>query len=148
MLGDVARWLRLLGFDCLYDSSLNDDQLLEIACSQRRVLLTRDRGLHRRALAEGALSILVNSIDVARALRQISKELQLCLVFDEMRSRCPSCNSPLKIVSREEVAGKVPEGILTRYSKFWVCSNERCSKVYWIGSHWRTIRKVLSSLKS
>ncbi len=148
MLGDVARWLRLLGFDCLYNSSLHDDQLLEIAWSQCRVLLTRDKDLHRRALAKGAVSILVNPPDITQALKQISEELQILLLFDERRSRCPRCNAPLKIVSREEVAGRVPEGILSRYSKFWVCTNPECGKVYWIGSHWRTIRRVLSNLNT
>ena len=146
MLGDVARWLRLLGFDCIYNTSLNDDDLLQIALKDQRILLTRDRVLHRRALLSGVKSLYFEATDIVEVLKQISKELQLHLNFDEKASRCPTCNSPLRRASKDEVSRKVPEGVLKRYDKFWVCSNAACGKVYWIGSHWKTIKKVLSSL--
>ncbi len=45
MLGRLAKWLRILGFDVLYFPKAEDRDLLEISRREGRVLLTRDTGL-------------------------------------------------------------------------------------------------------
>ena len=48
MLGSLARWLRILGFDTIYFRAIDDNELIKIARQQERTLLTRDTGIARR----------------------------------------------------------------------------------------------------
>lgn len=42
MLGRLARWLRLLGYDTFYSSEIKDAELLEVCSQGNWILLTRD----------------------------------------------------------------------------------------------------------
>ena len=44
-LGKLARYLRLLGFDSLYDPAAQDKEIAETSAIDKRVVLTRDVGL-------------------------------------------------------------------------------------------------------
>ncbi len=145
MLGDVARWLRMLGYDTLYSSKLSDPQILEIAAKEERIIITRDRGLYARAKKRGLKAVLVPDGSVAERLAAISKYIELPDTLDPSRSRCPVCNGELRRASVEEVKAKVPEGVIARVNEFWVCV--RCGKVYWKGGHWRGIERTLREAK-
>ena len=144
MLGRTARWLRILGLNVLYDPSWTDEDLIKAASEVNAVILTRDKALVSRALSIGLNAIEVVGKTEAERIGFLLKTLRLKPVIDPSRSRCPVCNSPIREASKEEVAGLVPEGVLRRYSKFWVCVN--CGKVYWLGSHFRNMRKFLDSI--
>jgi uncharacterized protein with PIN domain len=57
MLGRLARWLRVLGFDTFYDAAIADPDLVAIAAREQRVLLTRDRHLLRELRPAQALEV-------------------------------------------------------------------------------------------
>src|SRR5262249_10770147 len=57
MLGRVARWLRVLGFDVVYDPTLHDAALVQLAEADDRILLTRDRQLLRDRRPPRAIEI-------------------------------------------------------------------------------------------
>jgi len=142
MLGHVARWLRLLGYDTLYFRSIKDWKLLKIAEEEDRVLLTRDLGLYRRARKRGIRAFFIEDPSIENVLAMLSAKLGLRLEFDPDDTRCPSCNTPLRrTTSLIDVAGKVSPEIATKYREFWVCPS--CGKVYWRGNHWRTIERIL-----
>ena len=141
MCGKLARWLRMLGFDASYCKECCDDELVDVAVREGRVLITRDVELHERALRAGARSILVESPDYVAQLASVIAVLGGELRVDPDRSRCPTCNAPLRRASKDEVRGLVPEGTYKVHDEFWLCTG--CSKVYWRGSHWRGILKVL-----
>ncbi len=146
MLGSLARWLRMLGYDTLYAGSLSDYSILEmLGRDDGRILLTRDRGLCRRALNKGYRCILLREFSVEDDLYILARKLKLELRVDPSRSRCPVCNAPLREARREEVEGKVPPSILRLHDKFWICTG--CGKVYWRGGHWRGIEEVLKRVK-
>jgi len=44
-LGGLARLLRMLGFDTLFENAYTDQQILQLIARERRILLTRDREL-------------------------------------------------------------------------------------------------------
>ncbi|PJB21075.1 MAG: hypothetical protein CO114_07255, partial [Euryarchaeota archaeon CG_4_9_14_3_um_filter_38_12] len=46
MLGRLARWMRLLGFDVLYPDTSDDKELLKFA--DERIILTRDKELGKK----------------------------------------------------------------------------------------------------
>ncbi|HIP57344.1 MAG TPA: hypothetical protein EYH02_04670 [Ignisphaera aggregans] len=142
MLGHVARWLRLLGYDTLYFRDIEDWKLLKIAEEEDRILLTRDLGLFRRARKRGLRALFIEDPSIERVLALLSARYGIRLEFEKHDTRCPECNAKLRYTtSLVELSGKVSSYIATKYKEFWVCSS--CGKVYWQGRHWKSIEKSL-----
>jgi uncharacterized protein with PIN domain len=136
MLGRLARWLRLLGFDCAYDSEIADEDLARLGVSEGRIVLTRDRRfpeewwigdvyLVQEDQVRSQLVEVIRSFDLGRSLRVLT--------------RCAECNRPLKGAARSDVAGRVPQRILAFHGDFRECPG--CGRVYWEGSHTVRIRR-------
>mgnify|MGYP000633816415 CR=1 FL=1 len=146
MLGHVARWLRLLGYDTLYSRSYEDWKILKVAEEEDRIVVTRDLGLFRRARKKGLRAMYVEEPAVEKVLALLSSKYGIRLHFDKNDTRCPVCNGVLRYTtSLVEVAGKVNEAIAVRYKEFWICT--KCGKVYWQGRHWRNINQILESAR-
>jgi len=141
MLGKLTRWLRMLGHDVKYSDKLDDKELIRIAETEHRVLLTRDLELYQRAVARGVNAFYVDGQDEAEKLAKLARRFNLKLEMDIEVSRCPKCNAEIKPVSKEEVGGRVPENTFTRYEEFWECT--KCGQIYWQGSHWSRIEETL-----
>lgn len=139
MLGRLARWLRLYGYDTLYGIE-EDDEILRVASSENRVLLTRDSGLAKRAEKLGIKVFLLRS----NSLEGQVKELKANGVeFKELfpaNARCPKCNGRINAVTKEAVKGRVPENVYERYNEFYVCEN--CGQIYWPGRQWREMKRM------
>ncbi|MDO8122959.1 MAG: Mut7-C RNAse domain-containing protein [Candidatus Hermodarchaeota archaeon] len=146
MLGSLARWLRLFGYDTLYSDTQSDDEILDLI--QDRVLLTRDIELIARARAQGFKALNPGEGSVETMLESLQDKLGVRFTEDPNRSRCSQCNTPVRLVPKEEVEGDVPEGSFKRHHKFWRCTNPACQKVYWQGRHWIRIRRILNQLGS
>jgi uncharacterized protein len=129
MLGRLAKWLRLLGYDTAYNPELDDGALARIARTENRVLLTRDVELSRR---RGVLFELIESDEVAAQCEQVFKQFGLHTA--DAFSRCAECNVPLDEVSRESVRADVPAYVFQTQTRFRRCP--RCRRVYWRGTHW------------
>lgn len=142
MLGTLARWLRLLGFDTAYPgASLEDDALLRLAREGDRTLLTRDRDL---AATRRVRTLYVQSDILDEQVVQVLRDLAL-----EVRApmtRCSVCNGELVSASREEVEGQVPAGVHRRHRTFWRCPG--CARVYWRGSHWERIEGKIEEYRA
>lgn len=136
MLGSLAKWLRILGYDADYASERDDDELAWIARSEGRTLLTRDVQLSRR---RGVKALLVQRQELEAQLRQVIESLGLTL--DNPFSRCPVCNAPLEEIGREKAAPLVPPFVLSTHSDFRSCPS--CRKVFWRGTHWQKMRESL-----
>ncbi len=139
MLGRLARWLRMAGFDTLYCRDMDDDSLISESHVSQRVLLSRDMNLIQRAKKRGVEAHLIESERVQEQLIQIKDQLGIDL--KPSISRCPTCNGVLDEKTKEEVADKVPKDSLEAYNEFWVC--RECGAVYWKGSHWGKILETL-----
>ncbi|HYK90187.1 MAG TPA: Mut7-C RNAse domain-containing protein [Acidobacteriota bacterium] len=131
-LGRLAVYLRMLGFDTLYRSDYGDGELARICVEERRVLLTRDRGLLMRAAVTRGYFVRQRSwrqqlIDVIRRF-----DLAACTA---PLTRCLRCNEPLEAVTREAVADRVPPRSREHCDRYWQCRG--CSRLYWNGSHYR-----------
>jgi len=145
MLGNVARWLRMLGYDTLYFKKIEDWKILSMALKDERVILTRDHGLCSRARKKGAKCLLIEQDTMEERLAYISMKTGIRLYMDLDRSRCPLCNYELVKVNREAVKDKVPRRVYERHSDFWYC--RKCGKVYWIGKHWKGIEETLKKAR-
>lgn len=129
MLGRLATWLRLLGYDTAYLPQADDPELARRARAEDRILLTRDVELTRR---RGVHSVLVASERVEEQLQQLAQELHLTarMAF----SRCAVCNAPLEEVDKGTVEGAVPPYVFQTQTHFRRCV--QCHRVYWRGTHW------------
>ncbi len=139
MLGSLARWLRIMGYDTLYAKDQGDNAILERSRTDGRYLLTRDKEL---AMRMGEKGIYISSDDLDGQLGQVTKRFGLAP--DDSLVRCTVCNGELEVVDVERARGSVPEGALAANSVFFVCKS--CGKFYWRGTHWINIRKKLESL--
>jgi len=135
MLGSLTRWLRICGYDAEYLRNASDEELIRRAIDKRRILLTRDRLLYRKAIRAGAQAFFIKGNSDTEKLASVSRKFRLDL--DPEKSRCPQCDATLAVVEKEAVEGKVPSRTLEAYNEFWICVS--CGKVYWKGSHWRNI---------
>jgi len=134
MLGRLAKWLRILGYDTAYDPRLDDNELVRRARAEGRWLLTRD---HELAERRGVHSLLVESEHLLPQLMQVRSHLGRAK--GRPFSRCPVCNTPLEKVSSEEVQGRVPQFILQSHRRFRRCPS--CDRIYWPGTHWKRMQE-------
>ena len=128
MLGTLARWMRLFGFDVQYPEEMSDKELAELAHAEGGILLTRDK-----MLAAGKQDVLLIKSDVwEEQYAQVSKKFDLRI--DNPMSRCSLCNEPINEVTKQDVEGRIPERVYERQDEFWHCP--KCDKYYWKGTHW------------
>ena len=138
MLGRLARWLRALGYDTVYDASADDRALVELANTEDRVLLTRDRHLLRELRPRRAVEITMDTpLDQLAALVE---KLALSMP-DELFRRCLICNSLLDDVPPALAAGLVPPAARGLPGPVRRCPT--CGRVYWPGSHVRRMTRAL-----
>ncbi|MEM0365693.1 MAG: Mut7-C RNAse domain-containing protein [Acidilobaceae archaeon] len=146
MLGDLARWLRIMGYDTVYSDNYNDKQIIEIALLGDRVIITRDKSLYIKARKASAKVILVESIDTREKIAEVAVKAKINISVDPDKSRCPECNGVLeKTNDKNRVKDRVPPQALASYNTFYICT--KCSKVYWEGGHWINIRRLIENAK-
>lgn len=138
-LGKLAAYLRLLGFDTLWSSDPSDAQLAEVSAAQRRVLLTRDRGLLKRT--EVTHGGLIHSKEPREQLSEVVARFDLRRAARPF-SRCLRCNTPLEPVPEESVADRMPPGVRGLYDEVFRCAG--CDRVYWKGTHWHRMQALLA----
>jgi uncharacterized protein with PIN domain len=141
MLGKLAKWLKILGFDTLFLPD-EDDRILAAARSEGRTILSRYRELVRRADRHPAL--LIESTRWPDQVRQVLGRYDL---WGEARpfTRCLECNAVLKPLSRDNAARLVPPHVFEKSASFLLCA--QCGRFYWAGTHHdameATIRELL-----
>jgi len=138
MLGSLARWLRMLGYDTLYERDLTDDEIVEMAEREGRTILTRDR-----SLASKGAALLISSTSLDDQLLAVKNAFHL--TFQPEKLRCSVCNGALMKIDFESATGEVPQRSLNNCTELWRC--QRCQKIYWDGSHWNGILKRFERLK-
>jgi uncharacterized protein with PIN domain len=141
MLGKLAKWLRVLGYDVVYLKRADEEEILE-KLQEGRTLLTRNR--RARSWHGKGRIFVVNDNDPQIQLREVLKGLRLPELDSALFSRCLSCNYPLDQVRRDEVREEVPEYIYQTQEEFYRCGD--CAKVYWHGSHAVRMRQQLKEI--
>ncbi len=132
MLGKLAKWLRILGFDILYEKKIEDKKLIEKVRKTGRILLTADRRLAVRKILRGKV-ILINSFFLKEQLKETIEKLHLEIRRENFFSRCLICNSPLLPICKEKIKNRVPSYVYKTISSFSICP--LCDKIYWSATH-------------
>jgi uncharacterized protein with PIN domain len=130
-LGKLARRLRCLGFDAVYRNDFKDEELIERAAKETRIILTRDRGILKHGRVQWGY--WVRSSHPEEQLREIVGRYDLSGRARPF-TRCPRCNGPVSAVSKAEVADRLPSRTRLEFDEFTRCGV--CGQIYWKGSHY------------
>ncbi|MGA6826186.1 Mut7-C RNAse domain-containing protein [Nitrospira sp. NS4] len=145
MLGRLARWLRILGYDTAYEKVITDEALIEQTVRENRWLLTRDRRLALRKLVRSRHTLIVSD-DVEGQLHQLHRELKIDLDLTHQRAyRCACCNVVLTSIRHADAAPIVPPFVAQQYEEFLQCP--RCRRVFWPGTHWQNLDRRLTAIR-
>jgi hypothetical protein len=142
MLGRLAKWLRLLGYDAEFDRLSDDRQLARRARAEGRVLLTCDRELAGR---RGLGAVLVAGQELGAQMSELQAALQLpseaCWPARRL-PRCCTCNGRLHAQTPSNVVDRVPPYVQRTQQVFFRCL--RCGRIYWDATHAAAIREQLA----
>lgn len=145
MLGNLAKKLRILGYDSKYFSTIEDDKLILIAKNEKRIILTKDEQLVKNAEKQNITSVLIRGHDELDQIMQINTKIKLDrFTVETDNSRCIACNGNLQSIEKFRIIGKVPEGVLEREKRFWMCDS--CKKIYWEGTHFQKLQEFAAKL--
>jgi len=137
-LGRLATYLRMLGFDALYETSCDDQELSRISARETRILLTRDLGLLRRG--EVNYGYFVRATEPRRQLREVLRRFHLFHSAAPFE-RCLRCNAQLRPIAKESILDRLPPRTAECYHEFQICP--ACGRLYWPGSHYEHMRRLL-----
>lgn len=140
-LGGLARLLRMLGLDTLYDNHVTDGEIRRVAGEEGRTILTRDRDLLVcRDVTHGCY---VHALKPEAQLREMVERLQL-LDSVALFTRCLHCNSMLEAVDKALVVDGLPPAVAAHHTVFRRCPQRR--RVYWPGDHYRRMNEMLNGV--
>jgi uncharacterized protein with PIN domain len=141
-LGRLAKWLRILGFDARYYKESNAGTLIIEALREDRVVLTRN---HRLPKSTGIKIVVLEAEKIKEQVREALKALKIKLDSEKMFTRCILCNEELAGIAKEKTKGKVPEYVYKTQEDFITCP--KCHRIYWQGTHWGNVQKILEGMK-
>ena len=139
MLGSLARKLRAFGFDTVYYKDGSDSDLLDLAASEGRVILSSDRSLSERAEARRMTSLVITGSKESQRLVSLRTGAEASgLLLGRGPPRCSLCNGDLLKTPKSDLVGSIPARVLRRHRLFYRCLD--CGMIYWRGSHWKKLR--------
>ena len=140
-LGKLAKYLRMLGLDISYSNKFQDEELVKIAHSEDRLLLSRDRRLLMHKIIKNAY-LIRNTIPKGQLIEVIER-FNLSLSLHPFQ-RCLNCNQKLEDIQKEEIIGRLLPLTKRYYNEFRICYN--CDQVYWKGSHYVNMTTFLKNI--
>jgi len=139
-LGKLAKWLRMLGYDCVVHKSISIEKKISLCSKERRILLTRSNKIAKRK--EDFNRILIRPVKYDKQLQEIAHVLELnhAILF----SRCLKCNHKLHEMQTEKIGSLVPKRVKHNFTAFKIC--RKCGKIFWQGSHYDAMMSKLKNL--
>lgn len=140
-LGNIAKYMRVLGFDVYYDTSLSKRDIISISKREQRIILTQDRKLLK--FKDVTHGMFIRSGSTIEQIKQI-------LIFLDIKdrvvpfSRCLQCNTHLNPVPKEKILDRIPAKTKQYCHEYAHC--QPCDKIYWKGTHYLKMRKVVSQI--
>jgi uncharacterized protein len=142
-LGKLSRYLRLLGFDCLYRNDYTDPEIIDIAVREKRIILTRDLGILKNDKVTHGYWL--RSQDSKKQLNEVLQKFDLFSKIKEF-SRCIVCNGKIRKINKSIIAKNLLPNTLQFYDEFFQCTS--CKRIYWEGSHFVNMKGFVDSVIS
>lgn len=140
-LGRLARYLRLAGFDSLYDNAYADREIVELSTRDDRTVLTRDVGLLKHAALRRGHWLRATAPRAQFA--EVVRRFDLRGRFTPF-TRCMICNGRLEDLAADAARGRVPRRVAASFDRFRLCGV--CRRVYWRGSHYERLLRLLEDV--
>ena len=145
MLGNIARKLRLLGYDTLYFSDIDDEKLIKIARKEKRIIISKDEELIKKTQNLGIRSIYITKKEEIEQIMEIIRDVNLTRIqIDGNIARCPKCNLLTELIDKNIIKEKIPQGVLKLNDKFWICGY--CNQIYWEGTHIKNLQEFVGRI--
>ena len=141
MLGKLAKWLKILGFDALFFSKIEDEELLAIARKEKRILLTRDTGLIQKA--KHIETLFLESENWRQQVGQVLEHFDLWGKIDS-HTRCIACNVELKSLPKKNAKNLVTPFVYKHADSFALCPG--CGRVFWRGTHFKDMEHEIEEI--
>lgn len=142
MIGKLAKWMKICGFDVIYAGNIKDIKKKEIenvCLNESRILLTRDTGY----LKQNKIKYLfIKSNYIHEQLREVFNHFNL--KAENLFQRCLICNMPIINIDKENIKDKVPPYVYQTQSFFSTCPS--CNRIYWCGTHYQRMKDRLFEL--
>ncbi len=144
-VGKLAKWLRIMGYDAVLFSEVDDGKMIKTALAEDRVILTKDSQImKRRLVTSGRLkAVLIKDDDIRAQLRQVVTALNLDYHSNPF-SVCLECNQKLVEKNKEAVRELVPPYVFKTQEQYMECPY--CHRLYWRGTHWQAMSRELDEL--
>jgi uncharacterized protein with PIN domain len=140
-LGKLSKYLRLCGFDTLYEKDYNDKEIIDISTSDRRIILTRDKGLLKNKPVTHGYWIRSTRSD--EQLFEVIKRFDLKNVLKPF-TRCLECNKTLQDINKEAIADTLMPKTRKYYNDFKKCPG--CNRIFWEGSHYEKMKIIIENI--
>lgn len=140
-LGDIVKYMRVLGLDLYYDPLLSTREIIEISKRENRVILTKSRKLLKfKDVSHGIF------IRPGTTTEQIRRIIDFLDIKDKIKpfSRCLRCNTLLNIVLKEKIIDRIPPKTKEFCNEYVQCRS--CNKIYWKGTHFIDMEKVVRQI--
>ena len=145
MFGNIARKLRLLGYDSQYFSDIDDEKLIDSARKEKRIIISKDEELIKKTQKLGMRSIHITKEEEVEQFFEIISSVNLKRIqINGNTARCPKCNSLIESVDKDIIKEKIPQGVLKSNDKFWRC--KCCNQVYWEGTHIKNLQEFVGKV--
>jgi len=145
MLGNIAKKLRIMGYDTKYLADIEDDELIRISKMDKRIIISKDKDLVSRAKKDELEAIFLKNNQEIEHFREIINNSNLKIIkIDGERARCPKCNSKTELIIKKNIHKEIPKKVLEYNEKFWIC--KVCNKIFWEGTHIKNIQKFMGDL--
>jgi uncharacterized protein with PIN domain len=140
-LGRLAAYLRMTGFDTVYRRDYGDEELAKISASEKRMLLTRDRGLLKRNIV--TRGYCVRTTNPREQFAEVLQRFDLSGSIAPFQ-RCVHCNELLQPTRKELISDRLQPETKQYYEEFCICPG--CQRIYWKGSHYRRMQRFIESV--
>jgi hypothetical protein len=146
MLGNIAKKLRLFGYDAEYFSDIEDYELLEKAKNENRTIISKDEDLIIHAKKKDIQFIYITKEDEIEQFKELLKKtnLEINKISGDL-ARCTKCNSKTFQIKKSEIQNEIPKQVLDCHNKFWKCGV--CDQIYWEGTHIEKLQEFVQKIK-
>ena len=148
MLGNIAKKLRIMGFDTEFWLDANDDFLINKCMNEQKLLVTRDMGLYLKISKMGKKCLLLHDNDEVKDLVFILENCGIKYVepVPNVNTRCTICNGILIKLNKTLASNPIPEKVYKSILTIYKCS--KCSKIYWDGTHVQNINLFIGNINN
>jgi len=145
MLGKLSRFLRFFGYSTLYRSGETVEAMIKTAQINDLIILSQSKLVVDTCQKQNVKAFSLPTSRIEEQLKILKSELKIEFVVPPKEMLCSLCNGNITKKEKDEIIDRIPRGTAQYYDDFWQCNE--CDKVYWLGSHWEDIKRIIERVE-